>query len=88
VKRTFLQLSQVCIVVAIALILYYDFLMVWPHLGALFWASAWSLVLARPQQGTGPPGEAAPLSAIQPCWPCGNDSTSDSARSSITLWLA
>lgn len=50
VKRTFQQISQLCIICAIAVVLYYDLLMIWPHLGALFWATTWSIVLAKPHR--------------------------------------
>eukprot|EP00474_Spongospora_subterranea_P003574 CRZ04032.1 hypothetical protein [Spongospora subterranea] len=50
VKQIFNQLLQLCILGMIGTVLYYDLLMVWPHLGALFWAVSCSLLLDRPQQ--------------------------------------
>ncbi|XXQ35155.1 AI-2E family transporter [Plasmodiophora brassicae] len=49
VQKTFHQLSQMAICIVVGLVLYYDLLIIWPHLGALFWAITWFMILAKPR---------------------------------------
>jgi len=50
IQRTFLHISQGLIVVLVALLVYYNYLILAPHVHALFWAGLFWMVLDAPQR--------------------------------------
>ena len=50
VQQTFLLISSFTLIILMSLIVYFNYILLSPHLTSLFWAVLWSLVLSKPQQ--------------------------------------
>lgn len=50
IQKTFLALSSFLIILCVAILVYYDYLILAPHLHSLFWAFLFSLLLDAPQR--------------------------------------
>ncbi len=46
--RTFDSIAQLLVLAFVAMLIYYDGLMILPHVAPLFWAVVWAVVLYRP----------------------------------------
>lgn len=50
IQQTFFLISSALIVLLFSVLLYYNYIMLSPHIHSLFWALLWSFVLTKPQQ--------------------------------------
>ncbi len=50
VHRTFVHVSQWIVIIGIGIVVYFDVLMILPHLTSIFWAIVWAVLLMKPRE--------------------------------------